>query len=205
MRNESHHTLIGTMREHVVAWRKREGWSREAVVHAIVAAHDEIDGATTTGIVFDPTTRDTFERQKVNADRVFRWLDDETKDNNLLPVNFIHSIWAAMPIDVRVQCVADCVRPVGITVSSADLVDDGEFDAQAQLRQLVKTSAEAQLALINVQAGAGLPQLEAARKEIEGVHEATSRTRRALTAAISRIRAGAAKVRDLRFIRRKRA
>src|SRR5471030_1880418 len=101
MRNESHQTFIGTMRDHVIAWRKREGWSRESVVAAIVDAHELTEGPATTGIAFDPTTRDVFERQKVNADRVFRWLDDEGKDTNLLPANFIHSIWAAMPIDVR--------------------------------------------------------------------------------------------------------
>ncbi|WP_202413841.1 hypothetical protein [Duganella sp. CY15W] len=205
MRNESHTTMIGILRGHVIDWRKREGWSREAVVQMIVEAHERIEGPSTTGIVFDPTTRDAFERQKVNADRVFRWLDDESKDTNLLPANFMHSIWAAMPMEVRLPCIADCVRPLGVMVGSSDGFDEVEFDAQEHLRQLVKESAEAQLALINVHAGATLPQLEAAHREIEDVHEATSRTRRALAGAIARLRAGASKVRKLNPLRRRQA
>lgn len=201
MRNESHTTMIGIIRDHVIAWRKREGWSREAVVQVIVEAHEAIGGPASTGIVFDPTTQDLFERQKVNAERVFRWLDDETKESNLLPVNFIHSIWAAMPMDVRLPCVADCVRPVGIMAASADAPEDADFDSVEHLRHLVRVSATAQLALINAPTGAGLHQLEQAHKEIEGVQEATSRTRRALAGAIARLRAVGGKVRDLRPIR----
>lgn len=200
MRNDSQ-TMIGTIREHVIAWRKREGWSREAVVQVIVEAHERIAGPVATGIVFDPTTRDAFERQKVNADRVFRWLDDESKDSNLLPVNFLPSIWAAMPMDVRLPCLADCLRPIGICVNSADCPEDSEFDSVEHLRNLVRVSATAQLALINAPTGAALHQLEQAHKEIEGVQEATSRTRRALAGAIAKLRAAGAKVRDLRPIR----
>ncbi|MBN0437935.1 hypothetical protein JTM67_36255, partial [Pseudomonas aeruginosa] len=84
MRNESH-TLISTLLGVVNQWRRREGWSRETVVQHIVEAHERIQGALVTGIVFDPPTRDATERMKVNADRVFRWLDDGTKDTNLVP------------------------------------------------------------------------------------------------------------------------
>jgi len=205
MRNESHTTMIGILRTHVIDWRKREGWSREAVVQMIVDAHERIEGPTTTGIVFDPTTRDAFERQKVNADRVFRWLDDESKDTNLLPANFIHSIWSAMPMEVRLPCVADCLRPVGICASSTDCPDDAEFNSVEHLRHLVRVSAHAQLALMDAQDGASLHQLEQAHKQIEGVQEATSRTRRALAGAIARLRAGASKVRNLNPLRRRRA
>lgn len=194
MRNESQKTMVGIIRESVIAWRKREGWSREAVVQVIVEAHEAFEAPANTGIVFDPTTRDAFERQKVNADRVFRWLDDEGKDTNLLPTNFIHSIWAAMPIDVRVQCVADCVRPVGLTARSSDAAEGDEFDASAQLRELVKTSAEAQLALINVQGGGDLHQLEVAHRQMSGVHEATNRILRAILSAIALMRSGLERV-----------
>ncbi|MCS9500340.1 hypothetical protein N1E27_29850, partial [Pseudomonas aeruginosa] len=91
MRTESH-TLISTLLGVVNQWRRREGWSRETVVQHIVEAHERIQGALVTGIVFDPPTRDTTERMKVNADRVFRWLDDGTKDTNLVPANFVPSI-----------------------------------------------------------------------------------------------------------------
>lgn len=90
MRSESH-TLISTLLGVVNQWRRREGWSRETVVQQIVEAHERIQGALVTGIVFDPPTRDTTERMKVNADRVFRWLDDGTKDTNLVSTQV--AIW----------------------------------------------------------------------------------------------------------------
>jgi hypothetical protein len=197
MRNESHKTFIGTMRDHVIAWRKREGWSRESVVHAIVSAHAEIDGPATTGIVFDPTTRDAFERQKVNADRVFRWLDDESKDNNLLPANFIPSIWAAMPMDIRLHCVADCLAPVGISVSSTEHDLGEEFDPTRHVSEMIKETSEAQLALINVKPGASIAALEIARKELADVQETTTRASRAVDKALVRMRAATAVVRKI--------
>lgn len=115
MRNESH-TLISTLLGVVNQWRRREGWSRETVVQHIVEAHERIQGALVTGIVFDPPTRDTTERMKVNADRVFRWLDDGTKDTNLVPANFVPSILAALPTDLKVQALGDILTPLGVSV-----------------------------------------------------------------------------------------
>ncbi|WP_195763875.1 toxin YdaT family protein [Pseudoduganella rivuli] len=198
MRNESHKSLIGMVRDHVIAWRKAEGWSRETVVQAIVEAHQRIDGPTASGIVFDPTTRDAFERQKVNADRVFRWLDDESKDSNLLPANFLPSILAAMPLDVRLHCLSDFLRPLGVTVSSVDMAVDSSFEASVHLRSLIKETSEAQLALVEVGPDAGVAQLERASREIKDVQEVAGRAARALEAAMSGIRAGVAKVTSLR-------
>lgn len=118
MRNESHKSLIGILREHVIAWRKAEGWSRETVVQHIVESDK---GAS--GIVFNPQTSDTFERMKVNADRVFRWLDDESKDTNLCPPNFIPSILKAMPVERRLACSAEFMVSIGL---GACLPSDGE-------------------------------------------------------------------------------
>lgn len=203
MRNEphaEHNTMIGIIRQHVIAWRKAQGWSRETVVQHIVDAHERIDGPTTSGIVFDPTTRDAFERQKVNAERVFRWLDDEGKSNNLLPANFMHSIWMAMPMDVRLHCVADCLSPIGISVASTSHGSEDEFDTHAHMAALVKESAEAHLALLRIVPGASLSVLEAAEKEVGDVHEATSRTRRALNAVITAMKARASKIRNFRKV-----
>jgi hypothetical protein len=185
MRTESH-TMIGTIRHHVIAWRTREGWSRETVVQAIVEAHERIGAAQLTGIVFDPTTRDTFERMKVNADRVFRWLDDQGKDNNLLPANFIQSIWAAMPIDVRLHCIGDCVRPVGASVHGIKEAVNGDFDPLSHLQCLIKETSEAQQALLGAKPGSGVAALVAARKEIGDVIELAGKTGRELDTAIAR-------------------
>lgn len=105
-------TLISMLREAVEEWRKRNRWSRETVSQGIVEAHQRINGPTVTGIDFDPPSSDPFDRVKANADRIFRWLDDVTKDRNQLPPNFIPSILAALPQDLLIALVNDLLRPL---------------------------------------------------------------------------------------------
>ncbi len=96
MRNESHKTLIGILREHVADWRRAAGLSSASAIDMIVAAHAHIGGPAVTGIRFDAHT-DEFQRMKNNSDRVLRWLDDETKDTNFLPANFVFPSSPACP------------------------------------------------------------------------------------------------------------
>ncbi len=195
MRNESHKTLIGYVRAHVIAWRKQQGWSRESVVQVIVEAHERIHGPAATGIDFHPSTRDAFERQKVNADRVFRWFDDESKDTNHLPANFIPSILAAMPMDLRIRLLDDLLRPAGLTVTCIEQGESVDFDAMPHLRAMIKETSEAHLALVGLTATtATLGDLERARQEVADVQESTSRTSRALAGAIARLKAGGASI-----------
>lgn len=185
MRNESHKTWISVLLEHVNAWRKRSGWSRESVVQAIVEAHERIDGPTNTGIRFEPQTLDTFERQKVNADRVFRWLDDATKDNNLLPANFIPSILSAMPLDVRLHCLDDLLRPLGIAGRPVGESEIGGLNAVVLLRSMLKENAEAQQAVAELVDGATREELLNAQRELTESHEATQHALAAVEAALT--------------------
>lgn len=132
MRDVSHKTWIAIVLDHVNAWRKANGWSRETVVQLIVEAHERTNGPVVTGIKFEPHTADTFERWKVNADRVFRWLDDSSKDTNLLPTNFIPSILSAMPMDVRLHCMDDLLR--GVVIEHRDALEVIErYDTESTL------------------------------------------------------------------------
>lgn len=184
MRNTSHKTMIATVLEHVNAWRKRSGWSRESVVQAIVAAHERIDGPANTGIRFEPQTLDTFERQKVNADRVFRWLDDSTKDNNLLPTNFLPSILAAMPIEVRLHCLDDLLRPLGIAGRPVG-EDLHELNAVALLRSMLSENSEAQQAVAELVDGATREELLNAQRQLAESTESTQRALAAVEAALT--------------------
>lgn len=194
MRNETHKTSISYKRAAVDEWRKREGWSRESVCQVIVETFERLGGPETTGIVFDPNTRDLFERQKINAERIFRWLDDVTKDRNLLPDNFSPYLVAALPMDLRLQCLSAIYGPIGISVCSADSAVPADFDATPHLNSHIKEGAEATIALVNVKPGASLAELEAARKEIVDVEESAGWTRRALDAAIASTRDVVAKI-----------
>ncbi len=166
MRNDSHNTLIGTIRAAVTEWKRRERWSQASVVQEIVAKHDEIGAPTMTGIIFDPQTHDTYQRAKVNSDRVSRWLDDETKDNNLLPVNFVPSILAALPADLQLQVMTALARPLGLEVRGAEHVEAPAFDAAVHCSRIVKETSEAVQQILSLGPDASAAEREKARKEI---------------------------------------
>lgn len=126
MRNESHVTLISRLAACVDEWRKSTGMSQQTVVDEIVKAHERINGPAATGIRFEANT-DEFNRMHANSQRVWRWLDDKSKDANLLPANFIPSILTALPKDLRYAFLAEMLAPIGIRVSIADGSDDGEL------------------------------------------------------------------------------
>lgn len=184
MRNDSHNTLIGTIRTAVVEWRKREGWSRESVVQEIVTKHEEIGAPAVTDITFDPNTRDAFGRMKVNADRVFRWLDDESKDTNLLPVNFLPSILAALPQDLQLQVLGVLVRPLGLQVMSSDTAEAPAFSPLAHASSIIKESAEAAQAVLAIGPNASPELLAQANKELDDLRESTFEAQRSIRAAI---------------------
>lgn len=166
MRNKSHNSLISIVRSHVSEWRKEKGWSRETVVAEIVAAHERIGGEAASGIRFEPNTLDTFERMKVNADRVFRWLDDESKDTNLLPSNFLPSILEAMPHMIRRHCLDEILRPLGLGVRTLEAVGS-QAVCVGQMTNLLREQAEAAAATAELLDGnATSDELERAHREL---------------------------------------
>lgn len=183
MRNDTHNTLIDTVRTAVEDWRKREGWSRASAGQEIVAKHEEIGGPLVTGIVFDPNTKDTYERQRINGERIFRWLDNITKDTNLLPVNFLPSILAALPSDLQMQVLGALVRPLGLQVSSCDAAKAPAFDPLVHAGSLIKEGSEAAQAVLKVGADAPAALVEQACKELDDVSEAACVIKRAIRAA----------------------
>lgn len=186
MRNESHSSLIGIVKQHVIEWRRREGWSRETVVQVIVEAHERIGGAMVSGIIFAPETKDTFERMKVNADRVFRWLDDETKDTNLLPANFLQSVLAAMPLDIRISCVEEFLMPVGLGARCLNEDNDSGLNLQTTLVAMMKEGAEATQAVAGLINGKTPEKLEVARKELTEDIETRERARIEIEAELAK-------------------
>lgn len=179
-------TWIAILRDYVEEWRKANGWSRETVAELIVKAHDAIDGPRTTGIAFDPPTRDTFERMRVNADRVFRWLDDVSKDRNHLPSNFVVSILAALPDDLRMHAVDDLLRPVGLASRHIAAQPAASLDNVVHLfRSMLTESAEANLAMADLLENATDPVLKAAQKEISESLTASQRSLAAVEAELA--------------------
>lgn len=170
-------TLIAVVRNAVNTWRRREGWSRETVVMEIVETHARLDGPMRSGIVFDPATRDTFERAKVNADRVFRWLDDESKDTNLLPANFLPVLIAALPQDLRLDVVGELLADTGLH-ADLSLQATTDYTPTQHLRVLLKEFGEAVSAMGDIIDGHEEPaKLASAEKELAEIEASIAETR----------------------------
>ncbi len=186
MRNASHKTLISVLLHHVNEWRTLHKMSRETVVQLIVEAHERI-GARTE-IHFDKGPSDTFQRMKNAADRVFRWLDDQTKDGNFLPANFLPSILAAMPSEIRVACVNELLAVTGLAVH-CPATAGAELDVVEMLRHVMKEGGEAQQALASLIDGHTIEELLVAQREIAEAEQAIQQARSHVEIALSRLRA----------------
>lgn len=184
MRNESH-TDLTILRTHFNAWRKASGFSRETAVQTVVEAHERAGLDVVTGIRFEPNTRDAYERMKVNADRVCRWLDDETKENNLLPFNFHKSILLALPQEYRLSCINEMYRPLGICVQAME-VEDAELNVNYHLVDIVKETSEAVQSVAELHNNNDQAALLRADKEVAEAIESLSRFKRVVNAAIAR-------------------
>ena len=152
MRSESH-TLISVIKTHFEKWRKENRMSRETAIQFVTEAHEALNFDVVSGIRFDPITQDTFDRQRINAERVYRWLDDVTTDRNLLPANFIPSILAALPLAERVACVNELLSGVGLVVSALDEAGEDEMEVNRHLPSLMKETHEALQAAVLLSGG----------------------------------------------------
>lgn len=188
MQRATHPSPIGILRDHIEAWRRDNRWSRETVADQIVQSHIRIGGPIFTGITFEPPTTDTFERMRVNADRVFRWLDDTTKDKNLLPFNFILSLLAALPEDRRVLCVNDLLHPICLHV---ELALDGDHDVthaeiEEAFQAIVDHGAQATIAASRLLDGIDPGEPEAAEKKLGLMAATVGKFRGLMTRLIKR-------------------
>ncbi|SDR52752.1 hypothetical protein [Paraburkholderia tuberum] len=138
MRNVSHRSPIAAVKAVISEWKNAHGWSRETVVEQVVTAHMRIDAPCRTGIRFsdhhDPATR-----QKTNADRVYRWLDDD-EDRNLLSVNMLPSVLAGLPVDRAVALVNEILAPAGFAARTLDVSANGAVDPREIVQAIVRTN-----------------------------------------------------------------
>lgn len=170
-------TPIAIVRAHVEDWRRANNWSRETASDQIVQAHERIGGPQLTGIRFEPPTQDLFERQRVNADKIYRWLDDASKDKNLLTLNFVWSILAALPEDRRLHLVEDLLAPVGLSCGfGADAeAEEGEHAVVVHFQAVVAHGADANVALSKMIDGIDPNEPEHARRKLSIAHASIRR------------------------------
>lgn len=163
MRHESQQTKISTLSYYVEIWKQRAG-SREAVAIAIAEKHYELGLSVVTGIELN-RQGDAFKVAKTLADRIFRWLDDRTKDNVLLPMNFEQSILVAMPADLALRYANDTLCPVGFVVRPKTICVGGDEDPVKMAHAQHKEGTEVTNAMLNLYHCDDLEAMERALKE----------------------------------------
>lgn len=171
MQHASHSkTAITIVRDHFEDWRRANRWSRETAADMIVQAHERIGGPLNTGIKFEPTTTDTFERMRVNADRIYRWLDDASKDKNLLTLNFLWSILAALPEDRRLHLVDALLAPIGMSAGFFGFdpaVEDSDHSVVLHFQAVVSNGAAVNVAMADMVDGVDPGEPEQAKKSLK--------------------------------------
>lgn len=182
MRN-SPQTLIGAVREAVSTWRKRERLGIAAVVECIVETHNRLGLDIVTELTFE-SDRDAFRRMQTNGDRVMRWLDDETKHTNHLPANFLPSILAALPEDLRIECVNRFLAPAALMVRPVVQVGSKESIAHT-LQEVAKESSEATCAIAALVDGATQDELIVAQRELTESMAASERALKTVSAMLN--------------------
>lgn len=184
MRNLSQ-TLIGILREEISEYRRLNRLSRETIAAGIVEAHERLGADSLCNIRFEPKTLDTFERMKVNADRIFRWLDDETKDGTLMPANFLQSALAGIPEEVRRRCLDRLLMPLGFAVRSLGLPDTLVPFSAAVATELMREQNEAAIAITGLIDGYDKHELEDAHREVSEAIDAGVKARAMIEAQMA--------------------
>lgn len=159
-------TVIATLRDVVQEWMRREGYSRETAAQLIIEAHDRIGGPAATKIEFNPETRDAYERARVNADRIFRWLDDVTKDRNMVPPNFIPSVLSALPLDLRLLAGNALMLPANMACHPLGEQSQGE-KLLCLFKAKMKEGSDAQMAVAALLDGIAPGELKAAQVALQ--------------------------------------
>lgn len=184
MRNASHESWIGVIRAEVEAWRADMKWSRETVVAQIVEDFKENEEPNAWGIEFS-SHPDLSQAQKNDADKVYRWFDDVTKDNNLLSLNFCRVILRALPMQYSLRASAKLMSQIGIAVSVPDTSETSEPDYN-DIAELAQHSGNTVHIYSRVVQDPTPENLEVAQLQLVKEERLRTRLKKKLAGAISR-------------------
>lgn len=163
MRGVSYVSPIAAILREVIGWKNSNQWSRETVTQQVVDAHRRIGAESRVNVRFSDSS-DAPTRQKNDADRLFRWLHDDDNDRNLLSVNLLPSLIAALPRDRALSVLNEILNPAGFAARTLDLSHAGDITPHELVQQVVRvnhrTEADAADLLDGIDPGE-LPRLHA--------------------------------------------
>lgn len=172
-------SVAGILRTEIEAWRRAVNASREAVAIEVMTAHQALGGEAATGVDFT-FTGDTYTQAKKAAQKLFRWLDGGCP----LPADIVPSILAALPLDVKLHCLNQMYRPLGIEARSLAPVAPAHFDGAAHLQAMIKEGGEAKTAVLIATTKPTTDSLRVAIKELNESIQADENAKRDAEAAL---------------------
>lgn len=177
---------ISIVADHVDIWRSSNKWSLETTAEAIVNTYQEVYPNGLPGIDEFSNVSDVFTRNRTNATRIFRWLDDRTKDKNFLSANFLSVIVQALPDDIRLHCLNEMLRPMDIVSESVEQqVKTAEDKPISHLKALIKEGSEACGALTDLLDGETYEELTKAQQELAELERSAKNSRLSINAKLS--------------------
>lgn len=176
-------STLKTLARHIDKWQDRTPVSQEAIADDIVKAHELFDPECKSGVRFNPQSKTESDRLKANHSKIWRWLDDRSKDTNLMPVNFLQSMLVAMPADLRVSFLNEFLSPLELQVTAAEGGDHVEI-CMNHVIETVKESGEANHFIAKLMVNQDLPTLKHTHKEVDEAIETYKKTNRIIKAMI---------------------
>lgn len=132
----------------------------------VFKAHEDINGPRNSGIELEKKS-DIFEQMTINAQRIYRWLDDVTKDINLMPLNFLPTILATMPEKVRLETVNEILAPLGMGAHFLKSESEQASFSLSIMQRMIIEDAEAHSAYGDLLDGADRAELLKAQSELQ--------------------------------------
>lgn len=164
MRANSHRTVITVIRDYLDQWRKAQGLTLQAAAQVMVD-HYFAQRLNVVWPVDFHTTGDAYMCVKANSERIWRWMDDQTKDTTLLPANLLPLVLGVLPLSSRVMCVNEVLASVGLSVAVRPGVLPAESLPQV-LALMAKESGEAVAGVAGLMDGHCAAELAAVRAEL---------------------------------------
>lgn len=171
-------SIASILRAEIEAWRRVGNISREGVAASVMDAHQALGGEADTGVDFS-FVGDSYTQAKKAAQKLFRWLDVD----GTLPANMVPSILAALPLDVRLHCINQFFRPLGVETRSLDQAAPARFDGLAHLQHMIKENAEAQSAVVLATTVQTPQSIQTAIREVSESIQVSLDAKRSLEAA----------------------
>jgi hypothetical protein len=170
--------IASILRAEIEAFRRAGNLSREGFAASVMDAHQAMGGEAATGVDFS-FVGDTYTQAKKAAQKLFRWLDD----GGTLPAGMVRSVLQALPSDVRLHCLNQMYRPLGVEVRSLEPAKAARFDGFGALQIMIKETSEAQSAILTAAAEQTPESIHIALKEVSEVIQVHVNVKRSLESA----------------------